>query len=93
MLKNKKSKKITAKAIEEIKKTQREIREKTITLILGGFGLVAALAWNEAIKSLFEILLKRNDQLIGKFIYAIIITLIVVIVSIQLNKISGKDKK
>ena len=81
------------KAIEEIRKTKKEMREKTITLILGGFGLVAALAWNEAIKSLFEVFLQNSDQLIGKFIYAIIITLVVVIVSIQLNRISGKGKK
>ena len=39
---------------EEIKKTKRELKEKTITLILGGFGLVAALAWNDAIQSFFN---------------------------------------
>lgn len=81
------------KAVEKIRKAEKEMREKTITLILGGFGLVAALAWNEAIKSLFEVFLQNTDQLIGKFIYAIIITLVVVIVSIQLNRISGKGKK
>ncbi len=38
----------------EVGEAKREFREKVITLILGGFGLVTALAWNEAIKTLFE---------------------------------------
>jgi len=73
--------------IEEVK---REFKEKTITLILGGFGLVAALAWNEAIKTLFETIFPKKNELIGKFIYAIIVTIIVVIVSLKLKKISEK---
>lgn len=75
-----------------IEETRREFKEKTITLILGGFGLVAALAWNEAIKSLFETFFKKSDELIGKFVYAIIITIVVVIISLQLKKISEKKE-
>ena len=60
----------------------------TVTLILGGFGLVAALAWNEAIKTLFETLFKASDQLIGKFIYALIVTFLVVLVSMRLKNIA-----
>lgn len=80
------------KPLEEIKKTEREFREKAVTLILGGFGLVAALAWNEAIKSLFETFFEKSNELIGKFVYAIIVTVIVVVVSIRLKKISEKKE-
>lgn len=80
------------KPLEEIKKTEREFREKTITLILGGFGLVAALAWNEAIKSLFETFFKKNNELIGKFLYAMIVTVIIVVVSMRLKKIAEKKE-
>ncbi|MBL7150059.1 MAG: hypothetical protein ISS84_00285 [Candidatus Pacebacteria bacterium] len=75
-----------------MKKTEREFREKTITLILGGFGLVAALAWNEAIKSLFETFFKKNNELIGKFLYAMIVTVIIVVVSMRLKKIAEKKE-
>jgi hypothetical protein len=75
--------------IEEVK---REFKEKTVTLILGGFGLVAALAWNEAIKTLFETLFPKKSELIGKFIYAAIVTAIVVVSSIQFKKISEKKE-
>lgn len=71
---------------------KKEFKEKTITLILGGFGLVAALAWNEAIKTLFETIFPKESELIGKFIYAIIVTIIVVLVSLQFRKISEKKE-
>jgi len=80
------------KPLKEIEETKREFKEKTITLILGGFGLVAALAWNEAIKSLFETFFKKNNELIGKFIYAIIVTVIIVLVSMRLRKIAEKKE-
>lgn len=81
------------KPLKEIKKTGEEMRKTMITLILGGFGLVAALAWNDAIQSFFNAFFpKGSGGLIGKFIYALIITIIVVIVSLQLKKISEKEE-
>ena len=74
------------------KKINEELKEKTLTLILGGFGLVAALAWNEAIKTLFETFFPKESALIGKFIYAIIVTIIVAVVSSRLTKISQKKE-
>lgn len=74
----------------EIKK---EIREKTSGYILAAFGLVAALAWNDAIKSLIEYFfpLNKNTVLI-KFSYAVLITFIVVIISVYLRRLlSDKD--
>lgn len=80
------------KPLKEIGETKREFKEKTITLILGGFGLVAALAWNEAVKSLFETFFEKSNELIGKFLYAIIVTIIIVIVSMRLKKIAEKKE-
>ncbi len=77
-------------SMEEVKK---EFKEKTITLILGGFGLVAALAWNEAIKTLFETLFPKKSELVGKFLYATIVTIVVVLVSLQFRKITKSSEK
>jgi len=78
--------------IEEIKRTQKAAKEKMLTLILAGFGLVAALAWNDAIQTLFRVLFPKSEGVIGKFIYAILITALVVIISLQLRKTSEKEK-
>jgi len=75
----------------EIKK---EIKQKTSSYILAAFGLVAALAWNDAIKGLIEYFfpLDKNTVLI-KFFYAILITLIVVMVSVYLTRLLNNEKQ
>jgi uncharacterized BrkB/YihY/UPF0761 family membrane protein len=79
---------------QEIRKTKEEFGKTITTLLLGGFGLVAALAWNDAIQTIFnEIFPKESSgHIIGKFFYAITITVIVVIISLQLKKISEKQE-
>jgi hypothetical protein len=70
---------------------QREMREKTVGYILGAFGLVAGLAWNEAIKSLIDQFFPLSgNTIIIKFLYAVIITFAVVILSMYLLKLNDK---
>lgn len=78
--------------IGNFKETPKAVKEKMITLILAGFGLVAALAWNDAIQTLFNSLFPQGSGLIGKFGYALIVTLIVVIISLHLKRISEKKE-
>jgi len=67
--------------------------EQMSTLFLGALSLVAALAWNDAVQSLFKVIFKDQSGVVAKFSYAVIITLIVVIVSWRLMKISEKYSK
>lgn len=78
----------------ESKKLGSEFREKGATYILAGFGLVAGLAWNEAIKGFIEeyFPLASGGGLLAKFIYAIIITIVIVFVSIYILKTEKKDE-
>ncbi len=79
---------------KEKKLLKEKIRQKTAVYILGGLGFVAGLAWNEAIKGLIDFLFPlKKDTLIAKFIYAIIITLILVIVSVYILKTPSKEDK
>ncbi|MES2216258.1 MAG: DUF5654 family protein [Patescibacteria group bacterium] len=74
---------------EKKKKSElrREIRSRTIGYIVGAFGLVAGLAWNDAVKSAIDNFYKVDGGGIGiRFIYAIVITLVVVIVSYYVSK-------
>ncbi len=60
-----------------------------ISLASASLGLVAALAWNEAIKALLT-KLNLGEDLTGLFTYAIIATLVAVIVLIWLGKIASR---
>jgi C4-dicarboxylate transporter len=83
---------------EKIKKESEEIKteakQRIIGYIVAAFGLVAGLAWNEAVKSLIEYIfpLSRNTLLL-KFIYAILITLVLVFISIYLVKLLKAEEK
>lgn len=82
------------KVSKETKRIQKEIAKSLLTLTTAGFGLVAALAWNEAIQTFFRQIidpyLKIGSGIAGRFIYALLITVIVVFVTYQLSKIAGK---
>ncbi|MFH1544780.1 MAG: DUF5654 family protein [archaeon] len=71
---------------------QAEVIEKIAALITAAFGLVAALAWNDAIKALFKEVFGSAETLIPMMIYAVIITIIAVIATIWIGKIAGKGK-
>ena len=64
----------------------REVLEKTLQLATAAFGLVAALAWNDAIQTLFTRLFGEAGDITAKFVYAIMITAIVVFATIRLAR-------
>ena len=78
--------------MDELKKeannVKKEVRAKVVGYITAGFGLVAGLAWNDAIRSLIELVfpVQRNSVLM-KFLYAVIITGLLVVVTIYLVRI------
>lgn len=71
---------------------RREVRQKTMDLILAAFGFVAGLAWNEAIKAIIEQMFpQHNDSVWAKLTYALLVTLLVVIVSAYFVRSASKD--
>jgi len=71
---------------------KKEVREKTLGYILTAFGLVAGLAWNEAIKGLIDYFFPAQGcGLWAKFVYAVIITLVVVVMSFYLARVFKKS--
>ena len=61
-----------------------------IALASAAFGVVAALAWNSAITALVKEIFGTGGQIISLFIYAIIITIIAVIVMVNLGKMAER---
>lgn len=83
-----------ATAAEKEKSFKQELAEQLITLSTTGFGLVAALAWNEAIQTFVNDYINKffpnQSGAISKFIYAIIITLFAVFITYQLSKLASR---
>ncbi len=72
---------------------QKNFRERILTYIGGGLGLVAGLAWNEAIGEFITYFFPLSkNSLMAKFIYALILTLVVVIVIGYLERLFKKDE-
>lgn len=74
-------------------KFRKELIKQMVSLSTAGFGLVAALAWNEAVQAFVNEYVNKylsvGSGIISKFIYAVIITAFAVFVTFQLTKLSG----
>ena len=77
---------------QERPKLPRTVVVRTVELVLAGFALVAALAWNEAIQELFKTIFGDAGTLTAKFAYAILVTIIVTVISIRLSRWGGEGK-
>jgi uncharacterized membrane protein (DUF106 family) len=79
------------KAPESIKEFPLALIKNMTTLATSGFGVVVALAWNEAIKAIVEQYidpyLGKNSGVVSLFIYATIMTFLAVVVTMQLSAI------
>ncbi len=82
------------KTPNDIREFPRALISQMILLSTGGFGVVVALAWNEFIKNLVEVYIKpylgQGSGVLSLFIYATVITVIAVLVTMQLTKIQKK---
>ena len=72
------------------KETTKMILQSMIALASAGLGLVAALAWNDAIKETIKLLMADDESLTSKYTYAVLATAIAVIVVLILAKLASK---
>jgi membrane protein YdbS with pleckstrin-like domain len=74
-----------------------EVLTQIAALLTAAFGLVAALAWNGAIQALFKQVFGTADSLNAQLVYAIIVTIIAVIVTIWIARAvahaKGQERK
>lgn len=75
---------------EKKKKFHVEVVRQMLTLATAGFGLVAALAWNNLIQEFVNQYVKKwipGSGLISLFVYALLITLVAVLVTYELSRV------
>lgn len=85
------------KSPKEISKVKlhKTVVEEILKLSTSAFGLVAALAWNELIKEVVTQYIKpiagESSGIISLSIYAVIVTTLAVVVTINLSKLTKKS--
>ena len=70
-----------------------QLLETFAALITAAFGLVAALAWNEAIKTGVGMIFNSGDDIWGLVVYAIIVTILAVFMTLMIARALGRAKE
>jgi len=72
----------------------KKLIDEMLRLATSGFGLVAALSWNNliqsAIKQYIEPIIGKGSGIISLFIYAVAVTTLAVVVTYNLTKIKNR---
>lgn len=83
-------------ASENKVRLHREIIKQMLTLASSGFGLVAALAWNQVIQEFVNTYVKKffgsSSGPISLLIYAVVVTVLAVVVTLYLTKLLEKTQ-
>lgn len=83
-----------AKKSSKERSFHRELIQQLVTLSTSGFGLVAALAWNEAVQAFVKEYIERfypsQSGVISKFLYALLITALAVLITYQLSRLASR---
>lgn len=75
---------------EEVKDIRGQVSQTIATLMTTAFGLIAALAWNEAIKAIILQYFQAGNGITGLLIYAILITIIAVVATIIIARVIAR---
>lgn len=83
-----------ARIREEEARLRKEIEERTIGYMVAAFGVVAGLAWNDAVKALISAIFPNPGKSVtAQFLYAIIVTIVIVVVTVYLVRLTQKPDK
>ena len=77
----------------EIRRIPTDILDKVFTLVIAALGVVAALAWHEALQHVFESIFGDMTSLGGEIYYAVVVTALAALISVLLGKFIVKKKK
>jgi len=93
MKKNKPVSKTTLQILNPLDDAKESV-STSVKLIISALTLVSALAWNEAIKGIFELLkenaLLKSTGFLAPFLYALVVTILTILVINNIQKIEKK---
>lgn len=71
----------------------KELLQQLVTLSTSAFGLAAALAWNDTIQQAVKDFIEPTipgSGILSRFIYAVLVTVLGVIITFQLSRLASK---
>ena len=78
----------------ELHKMHNHVVDRTVYLVIAALGLIAALAWDDALHDLFDKWFGGTESTSGKFLYAALITIFAASISVLLGRrFRRKSKK
>ena len=72
------------------KETTRIVLQSMIALASAALGLIAALAWNDAIRETIKQFMGADDSLSSKYLYAVLATVLAVVVVLMLARLAAR---
>lgn len=82
---------------EKISDLPLALIKNMVMLVTSGFGLVVALAWNEFVRNLVSTYISpyfgKEGGTVSLFIYALVVTIFAVLVTMQLTNVQKKLEK
>lgn len=76
----------------ELQNVHPDVLERIVILVIAALGLIAALAWDEALRHLFEKIFGGAGTLLEQISYAIVVTILAALISVRLGKLFIKCK-
>ena len=76
----------------ELENIHIDFFEKLSLLFIASLGIITAVSWDQVLKIIVERLFEEVSDVWMKIIYALIVTVLTVLVSILVNKILNKKK-
>lgn len=77
---------------QKVRILEKEVVGRTLGYIVGAFGLVAALAWNDLVQQAFSVFFPaEQESLLAKLFYAIASTLIALVVILLFSRWAKKS--
>lgn len=69
-----------------------EVTTQLLSLATSALGLVAALAWNDAVQAVFKEYFPAGSGITAKFLYAILVSLLILVVTLNLTRLAAVAK-
>lgn len=78
--------------IRKVRTLTGEVVAQLLALATSALGLVAALAWNDAVQAVFKEYFPKAGGVWGRFLYAIFLSLVIIVITINLTRLAKYAK-